>query len=201
MPNKTVNSTDNQSAENLLIANPKLRYDRISMLIVSLEAILRNNNLTELPLVINEDEDEDEDDTTYVIWYDEDGYPYDDPVTKVLLEEDALCLEVAAREFKDPERLDCDAFPFKHTPWLESIRENMLEMLERDGQRRCPFCGKIVADQQRYCSQECRERDNPPTPQQVAEVANKRIDELIDRIARNDDDLRRSLLEKYTISI
>lgn len=167
------------------------------MLIVSLEAILRNNNLTELTLVI----DEDEDDTTYVIWYDEDGYPYDDPVTKVLLEEDALCLEVAAREFKDPERLDCDAFPFKHAPWLESIRENMLEMLERDGQRRCPFCGKIAADQQRYCSQECRELDNPPTPQQVAEVANKRIDELIDRIAQNEGELRRTLSEKYTISI
>lgn len=127
-------------------------------LIASMEAILRNNNLSGLSLGDTDELTE----PTNVVWYDKDGYPYDDRVTGVLLEDGELALEVEASQFEHPERIYRYDFAFTNPDWLQNIRDNMLEVLQRDGQRRCPVCGKVLAGEDEYCSAECRRQANRP---------------------------------------
>ena len=57
--------------------------------------ILANNGLTELSF----GEPDELNDPTYIIWFDNDCRPYDDPVQKVRLEEDGIAVELNARDF------------------------------------------------------------------------------------------------------
>lgn len=66
----------------------------------------------------------------------------------------------------------------------------------------CPACGKPLHSRQKYCSETCRKFAMPqPTPQKVAELANKRIQKLIARIAQGNRKLKRSLTEEYFIKL
>ena len=60
-------------------------------------AILKNNGLTELSLG-NYDELYD---PAYIIWFDDDGNPYDDPVIKVIVEDSVVSVELEARNFSN----------------------------------------------------------------------------------------------------
>lgn len=118
--------------------------------IASIMAILRNNNLTELAFG-----DYDElNDPTYVFWWDNHGTPYEDPVIKIALEDDDLAVEVEARDFGNVVTLSSS--DIDHEEWWRGIRDNMLGVLQRAGQRRCPACGKVLAGEDEYCSDECR---------------------------------------------
>ena len=125
-------------------------------LIASIATILRNNDLTALAFG-----DYDElNDPTYVIWWDRHGDPYEDPVIRVALEDGDLSVEVEARDFGNTVALfssDID-----REEWWRGIRDNMLEVLQRDGRRRCPVCGKVLAGEDEYCSDECRRQANRP---------------------------------------
>lgn len=124
--------------------------------IASIMAILRNNNLTELAFG-----DYDElNDPTYVIWWDNHCNPYEDPVIKIALEDDDLAIEVEARDFGNIVTLSSS--DIDREEWWQGIRDNMLEVLQRDGQRRCPACGKILAGEDEYCSDECRRQECRP---------------------------------------
>lgn len=127
-------------------------------LTASMKAILRNNDLCELSLGDTDELTE----PTNVVWYDKDGDPYDDRVTGVLLEDGELALEVEASQFSHPERIYRYDFAFTNPGWLRNIRDNMLEVLQRDGQRRCPVCGKVLAGEDEYCSAECRRQECRP---------------------------------------
>ena len=60
-------------------------------------AIFNNNGLTELSFG-----DYDElNAPAYIIWFDDDGIPYDDPVVKVMVEDDHISVEVEARNFSN----------------------------------------------------------------------------------------------------
>ena len=86
--------------------------------------------------------------------------------------------------------------------WWQSIHACVLEVLESDGKRRCPACGKPLQAQQKYCSETCRKFAMPqPTPQKVAELANERIRKLIARIAQGNRKLKQSLTEEYFIKL
>lgn len=55
-------------------------------IMASIVAILTNNGLTELSLG-----DYDElHDPAYIVWFDDDGSPYDDPVIKVMVEDNTV---------------------------------------------------------------------------------------------------------------
>lgn len=151
--------------------------NNISNLMASVTAILTNNNLNELSLG-----DIDElTDPTYVIWYDNNGSPYDDPIIKVMRDDEGLSFEVDARDFGNTITIqDCD---IDRLEWWQSIRDNILEVLQRDGTRRCPGCGKPLKGRQQFCSATCRQSMTPlPTVQKVTELANRRIRKLIDKI-------------------
>ena len=68
---------------------------RIEDLQSAVRNILVNNGLTELSL----GEPYELNDPTYIIWYDRHCEPNDDPVSKVLLEETGIAVEVQARSF------------------------------------------------------------------------------------------------------
>lgn len=71
--------------------------DNISNIMASIVAILKNNGLTELSLG-NYDELYD---PAYIIWFDDDGNPYDDPVIKVIVEDSVVSVELEARNFSN----------------------------------------------------------------------------------------------------
>ena len=121
--------------------------------IASIMAILRNNNLTELAFG-----DYDElNDPTYVFWWDNHGTPYEDPVIKIVLEDDDLAIEVEARDFGNIVTLSSSDID-REERW-QGIRDNVMEVLQRDGRRRCPVCGKVLAGEDEYCSDECRRQE------------------------------------------
>ena len=83
---------------------------------------------------------------------------------------------------------------------FSSIHANILEVLERDGKRRCPACGRTVKGKQRYCGAGCRDFMTPgPTVEQVAEKANRNIRKLASLAAGKDKAYRKRLIEKYTV--
>lgn len=128
------------------------------ILIASMEAILRNNNLNELQLGDTDELTE----PTNIVWYDKNGCPYDDRVTGVFIEDGELALEVEASQFSHPERIYRYDFAFTNPDWLQNIRDNMLEVLQQDGRRRCPACGKVLTGENKYCSDECRRQECQP---------------------------------------
>lgn len=149
----------------------------ISDLMASITAILNNNNLNELLLG-----DIDElTDPTYIIWYDNNGAPYDDPVIKVMLHDKELSFEVDARDFGNT--ITVQDYDIDRIEWWQGIHANILEVLQRDGLRRCPVCGKRAKGRQQFCSDTCRRSTTPPpTVPEVTELANRHIRILINKI-------------------
>lgn len=170
--------------------------DNISNIMAAIVAIFRNNGLTELSFG-----DYDElSDPAYIIWFDDDGTPYDDPVIKVIVEDDNISVEVEARNFSNNAVIQ--DYDIDRLEWWKSIHANVLEVLEQDGKRRCPSCGKPLRVRQKYCSATCRKFAAPqPTAQEITELANKRIRQLIARIAQGDRKLKRTLTQKYIIEL
>ena len=75
-------------------------------------------------------------------------------------------------------------------------------MLERDGKRRCPACGRTGKEKPLYCSAGCREFMTPgPSVEQVAEKANRNIRKLASLAAGKDKAYRKRLIEKYTVGL
>lgn len=170
--------------------------NNISNIMAAIVAIFNNNGLTELSLG-NYNELND---PAYVIWYDNDGYPYDDPVVKVMVEDSEISVEVEAREFGNTVTLQ--SHEIDRLEWWLCIHASMLEVLEQDGKRRCPACGKPLRTRQKYCSETCRTFATPkPTAGEIAEKANKHIRQLIARIAKGDRKLKRQLTEKFIITL
>lgn len=170
--------------------------DNISNIMAAIVAILKNNGLTELSL-----ENYNElNDPAYIIWFDDDGTPYDDPVIKVIVEDSEISVEVEARNFSN--NVTLQDYEIDRLEWWQGIHACVLEVLENDGKRRCPACGKPLRTRQKYCSETCRKFAMPqPTPQKVAELANKRIQKLIARIAQGNRKLRAELIEKYIVKL
>lgn len=170
--------------------------DNISNIMAAIVTILKNNGLTELSL-----ENYDElNDPAYIIWFDDDGTPYDDPVTKVIVENSEISVELEARNFSN--NVTIQAYEIDRLEWWQCIHTCVLEVLENDGKRRCLVCGKPLRARQKYCSETCRKFAMPqPTPQKVAELANKHIQKLIARIAQGNRKLKRSLTEEYFIKL
>lgn len=170
--------------------------DNISNIMAVIVAILKNNGLTELSL-----ENYDElNDPAYIIWFDDDGTPYDDPVIKVIVENSEISVELETRNFSN--NVTLQDYEIDRLEWWQGIHACVLEVLENDGKRRCPACGKPLRARQKYCSETCRKFAMPqPTPQKVAELANKRIQKLIARIARGNRKLRAELIEKYIVKL
>lgn len=170
--------------------------DNISNIMAAIVAILKNNGLTELSL-----ENYDElNDPAYIIWFDDDGTPYDDPVIKVIVENSEISVELEARNFSN--NVTLQDYEIDRLEWWQGIHACVLEVLENDGKRRCPACGKPLRARQKYCSETCRKFAMPqPAPQKVAELANKRIQKLIARIAQGNRKLRAELIEKYTVKL
>ena len=98
--------------------------------------ILVNNGLTELCL----GEPDELDDPTYIIWYDRHCEPHEDPVLKVYLENEGIAVEVEARSFGNT--ITVYDYDIDRIEWWKGIHANILEVLERDGKRRCPACGR-----------------------------------------------------------
>ena len=170
--------------------------DNISNIMAVIVAILKNNGLTELSL-----ENYDElNDPAYIIWFDDDGTPYDDPVIKVIVENSEISVELETRNFSN--NVTLQDYEIDRLEWWQCIHACVLEVLENDGKRRCPACGKPLRARQKYCSETCRKFAMPqPAPQKVAELANKRIQKLIARIAQGNRKLRAELIEKYTVKL
>ena len=168
--------------------------DNISNIMAAIVAIFRNNGLTELSLG-----DYDElSDPAYIIWFDGDGTPYDDPVVKVMVEDDQISVEVEARNFSNNAVIQ--DYEIDRLVWWKSIHANVLEVLEQDGKRRCPSCGKPLRARQKYCSATCRKfAATQPTAQEITELANNHIRQLIAHIAQGDRKLKRTLTEKFII--
>jgi len=142
--------------------------DCIKYLQAVIRNILVNNGLTELCL----GEPDELDDPTYIIWYDRHCEPNEDPVLKVCLEDEGIAVEVEARSFGNT--ITVYDYDIDRIEWWKGIHANILEVLERDGKRRCPACGRTVKGKQRYCGAGCRDFMTPgPTVEQVAEKANR----------------------------
>lgn len=170
--------------------------DNISNIMASIVAILKNNGLTELSLGNYEELY----DPAYIIWFDDDGNPYDDPVIKVIAEDSEVSVELEARNFSN--NVTLQAYEINRLEWWQQIHACVLEVLESDGKRRCPACGKPLHTRQKYCSETCRKFAMPqPTPQKVAELANTRIKKLIGQIAGANRKLRAELIEKYIVKL
>ena len=156
--------------------------------------ILVNNGLTELCL----GEPDELDDPTYIIWYDRHCEPHEDPVLKVYLENEGIAVEVEARSFGNT--ITVYDYDIDRIEWWKGIHANILEVLERDGKRRCPACGRTVKGRQGYCGAGCRDFMTPgPTVEQVAEKANRNIRKLASLAAGKDKAYRKRLIEKYTV--
>lgn len=170
--------------------------NNISDTMASIVAIFTNNGLTELSLA-NYDELND---PAYVIWFDNDRVPYDDPVVKIMLEDTQLSVEVEARNFSN--NITLQDYEIDRLEWWRCLHASVLEVLEQDGKHRCPACGKILKGQQKCCSETCRKFIAPaPTIHEVAELANNRINQLAGRIAGSNRKLKNELIEKYSITL
>lgn len=160
----------------------------------AISAIMTNNRLTEISLenygTLN--------DPTYVIWFANDGYPYEDPVVKIMLENTQLSIEVEPREFIG--NITLQDYDIDRIEWWQSIHFNILEVLEQDGKRRCSSCGKVLTGKQSYCTQHCRKLAMPlKTTEEIKALANKRIQKLISLVAQSDPILEQKLTKKYTL--
>lgn len=117
----------------------------------SILAIFHNNNISQLSLG-----DPDElDHPTYVIWYDNQGTFYRDPIIQVKLQNTELSFEVDPSDFDNT--LTVYEEDIIRKEWWQSLHDNILEILQRDGQSRCPVCGKLLEAHQEYCSDACQQ--------------------------------------------
>ena len=158
--------------------------------------ILLNNGLTELSL----GEADELSAPTYIIWYDNDCQPYDDLVSKVCLEDSGIAVEVEARSFGNT--ITVHDYDIGLIAWWEGIRTNMLEVLERDGRRRCPACGKPLKRKRQFCCDNCRKLMAPePTVKQVMDKANRNIRRLAALAAGKDKAYKKRLIDKYTVGL
>ena len=147
--------------------------DNISNIMAAIVAIMKNNGLTELSL----GDYAEQEDPTFIIWFDNDGTPYDDPAIKVIVENSEISVEVEARDFSN--NVTLQDYEIDRLEWWQGLHAGVLRILETDGKRRCPACGKPLRARQKYCSETCRKFAMPqPTPQKVVELANKRIQKL-----------------------
>ena len=168
----------------------------IENLQTAIRNILTSNRLTELCL----GEPGELEDPTYIIWYDRHCEPNEDPVLKVCLEDEGIAVEVEARSFGNT--ITVYDYDIDRIEWWEGIHANILEVLERDGKRRCPACGRTVKGKQRYCGTGCRDFMIPgPTVEQVAEKANRNIRKLASLATGKDKAYRKRLIEKYTVGL
>lgn len=155
--------------------------------------ILVNNGLTELSL----GEPNELNDPTYIVWYDRHCKPNDDPVLKVFLENTGIAVEVEARGFGNT--VTVYDYDIDRREWWEGIRDNLLEVLGRDGRRRCPVCGKPLKGNRRYCGSDCRKLAAPkPTAEQVVKKANRNIRRLASLAAGKDKAYRKRLVKEYS---
>ena len=88
--------------------------DNISNIMAAIVAILKNNGLTELSL----ENYEELNDPTYIIWFDDDGTPYDDPVIKVIVEDSEVSVEVEARNFTN--NVTIQAYEINRLEWWQA---------------------------------------------------------------------------------
>lgn len=159
-------------------------------------AIMTNNGLTEISL----ENYETLNDTTYVIWFANDGYPYEDPVVKIILENTQLSIEVEPREFIG--NITLQDYDIDRIEWWQGIHSNILEVLEQDGTRRCPSCGKVLLDKQNYCTENCQKLALLPlTAEKITALANERIQELISLVAQEGQEMKQKLTDKYIIQL
>lgn len=96
-----------------------------------LKRVLVENNITELSFG-----DIDElADPTYIIWFDKDCLPHEDPVIAIRLENNNLCLVINARESEEHIDLEENSsdFVFENDQWLYQILGNVVEVLEKQG--------------------------------------------------------------------
>lgn len=167
--------------------------DNINDLRTAVRNILANNGLTELSF----GEPDELNDPAYIIWFDNDCRPYDDPVQKVRLEEDGIAVELHARDFGNT--VTVYDYDIDRIEWWEGIRANLLEVLGRDG-RRCPVCGKPLKGKRRYCGDNCRKFATPrPTAGEIAKKANMNIRRLASLAAGKDKAYKEQLIKKYSI--
>lgn len=156
--------------------------------------ILVNNGLTELSL----GDPDGLNDPTYIVWYDRHCEPNDDPVSRVFLEDTGIAVEVEARGFGNT--VTVYDYDIDRREWWEGIRANLLEVLGRDGRRRCPVCGKPLKGTRRYCGSDCRTLAAPkPTAEQVVKKANRNIRRLASLVAGKDGAYRKRLVKEYSI--
>lgn len=167
--------------------------DSIKDLQAAIRDILVNNGLTELSF----GEPDELNDPTYIVWYDRHCEPNDDPVSRVLLEDTGIAVEVEARGFGNT--VTVYDYDIDRREWWEGIRANLLEVLGRDGRHRCPVCGKPLKGNRQYCS-DCRKLATPkPTVEQVVKKANRNIRRLASLVAGKDKAYRKQLVKEYSI--
>ena len=65
---------------------------------------------------------------------------------KVYLENEGIAVEVEARSFGNT--ITVYDYDIDRIEWWKGIHANILEVLERDGKRRCPACGRTVKGKQ-----------------------------------------------------
>lgn len=141
--------------------------NNISDLTASILAILKNNNLNELSL----GDITELSDPTYIIWWDNNGTPYEDPVIKVTSDNDGLSFEVDARNFGNT--VTIQDYDIDRLEWWQGIHANMLEVLRRDGTPRCPACGRTLKKHQQFCSDACRKFSFfAPATQDISKMTN-----------------------------
>lgn len=168
--------------------------ENIKDLQTAVRDILVNNGLSELSF----GKPDELNDPTYIVWYDRHCEPNDDPVTKVFLEGTGIAVEVEARSFGN--MITVYDYDIDRREWWEGIRANLLEVLGRDGRRRCPVCGKPLKGNRRYCSGGCRELAMPErTVEQLAKKANRNIRYLASLAAGKNKAYKERLIKKYSI--
>ena len=141
--------------------------NNISNLTASISTILKNNNLHELSF----GDVTELSDPTYIIWWDNNGTPYEDPVIKVTSDNDGLSFEVDARDFGDT--VTVQDYDIDRLEWWQGIHANMLEVLQRDEVPRCLACGKPLNDHRQFCSDTCRQFASfASTTQDIAKMTN-----------------------------
>lgn len=162
----------------------------------SIRTILMNNGRTELSL----GEPDELEAPTYIIWYDNACQPYEDPVLKVYLEGANIIAELDARDFGNTVMVyDCDID--RRERW-EGIRANMLEVLERDGRKRCQACGKPLKGKKHLYCTTCRDLMVPAlTAEQIMEKANRNIRRLASLAAGKDKEYKKQLIGKYIVDL
>ena len=118
--------------------------DNISNIMAAIVAIMKNNGLTELSL----GDYAEQEDPTFIIWFDNDGTPYDDPAIKVIVENSEISVEVEARDFSN--NVTLQDYEIDRLEWWQGLHAGVLRILETDGKRRCPACGKPLRARQKY---------------------------------------------------